>query len=491
MSASSPLNPADADSRPARILVVEDNDALRAAVVLALGEKWSCVVEVGDGNSAIELIADVRQQPFDVVLCDLRLPGADGTQVQRAARKRAPHGAFLLMTAFATVENAVEAMRDGAFDFIQKPFDLDQLELRVSRAVEHARLLAGVSELRTRVSGVPDDFVVADSEAMRQAVATAKRVAGIRSTVLLTGETGTGKEVIAGLIHAHSPRASGPFIKLNCAALPETLLESELFGHERGAFTGAERRRIGHFEQASGGTLLLDEIAETSPSTQAKLLRVLQDREFYRLGGTRPQKTNARIITATNRDLGAALLDGSLREDLYYRINVIEIHIEPLRERRQDIEPLAEHYRERFARELGRPCTGFTTAALSRLVAYPWPGNVRELRNAIERSVLLSDASRIDASDIDLRSPGSPGGESEWQIELPPKGLSLHTVQRALVLAALRRTGFVQKDAAQLIGVSKRKLNYMIQQMGLVHPNWRRNRLDPEPDVAVTPQTNK
>ena len=477
MSVEPPFAPG---KQPARILVVEDNDALRTAIVMALLEQWTRVVDVSDGQSAIEIIADRESKPFDVVLCDLRLPGADGTEVQRATHERDPHTAFVLMTAFSTVDNAVAAIQRGAFDFIQKPFDLDQLELRVRRAVEHGQLLEEVSDLRSQVSGLREDFVVANSEAMRNAVATAKRVADIRSTVLLTGETGTGKEVIASLIHAHSSRAAGPFIKVNCAALPETLLESELFGHERGAFTGADQRRIGRFEQANGGTLLLDEIAETSQATQAKLLRVLQDQEFYRLGGTTVQKTSARIIAATNRNLDQALRDGSLREDLYYRINVIEIHLQPLRERREDIRDLAERYRERFSLELGRHCTGFTDAALSRMEAYAWPGNVRELRNGVERAVLLSEG-QIDVADVHLENPGLGNGDGEWQIKLPPNGLSLHTVERALVLAALHRTGFVQKDAAQLIGVSKRKLNYMIQRMGLVHPNWRRNREDPDP----------
>lgn len=483
MSADPGSNAHDAGPQPARILVVEDNEALREAIVMVLGEQWSSVIEVSDGQSAIEMIADSER--FDVVLCDLRLPGPDGTQIQRATQQRDSRTAFVLMTAFATVDNAIAAIQRGAFDFIQKPFDLEELELRVRRAVEHGRLLEEVSELRCQVSGVRDDFIVANSEAMRSAVATAKRVAGIRSTVLLTGETGTGKEVIAGLIHSHSSHAARPFIKVNCAALPETLLESELFGHERGAFTGADHQRVGRFEQANGGTLLLDEIAETSPATQAKLLRVLQDQEFYRLGGTAVQRTSARIIAATNRDLDQALRDGSLREDLYYRINVIEIHLQPLRERREDIKALAERYRERFSLELGRLCTGFTDAAISRMESYSWPGNVRELRNAVERAVLLSDGTQIDVADIHLESPRHHRGDAEWEIKLPPNGVSLHTVERALVLAALRRTGFVQKDAAQLIGVSKRKLNYMIQRMELVHPSWRRNRATPDSGRAI------
>ncbi|MCP4039078.1 MAG: sigma-54-dependent Fis family transcriptional regulator [bacterium] len=475
----------------ARILVVEDNEALRSAVVTALSAEGHAVSECGDGQVALEIVGDRDRPPFDVVVCDLRLPGVDGASVQRAVRQRDPRTAFILMTAFVTVEVAVDAMREGAFDFIQKPFELTELELRVQRALEQVRLREEVQKLRTNQVGAPRDLVVARSASMREAVVTAERVAGIRSTVLLTGETGTGKEVIAGLIHAHSARASGPFVKVNCAALPETLLESELFGHEAGAYTGADRRRIGHFEQASGGTLLLDEIVETSPATQAKLLRVLQDQEFYRLGGTRAQKTRARIIAATNRDLRQALADGSLREDLYYRINVIAIHLEPLRERREDIVPLAEHYLERFARDLGRPCSGLSSGARERLVAYPWPGNVRELCNAIERAVLLCEGTQVAASDIQLRSPDAVGSDGEWRFELPAGGLSLQTVERGLVMAALRRANFVQKDAAQLIGVSKRKLNYMIQRMGVVHPTWRRNRDTEDADSATDTETNK
>lgn len=449
--------------------------------MLALAPRWPGLIDVADGDAALMRIRDSESPSFHVVLCDLHLPGASGDIIQPAALERDPDTAFLLMTAHASVDSAVSAMAAGAFDFIQKPFDLAQLEVRVERAVEHVRLRGELTELRSQVAGAPGDFVVANSPAMRSAVETAQRVAAVRSTVLLTGETGTGKEVIAGLIHAYSPNAAGPFVKVNCAALPETLLESALFGHERGAFTGADRQHIGHFEQASHGTLLLDEIAETSPATQAKLLRVLQEQEFYRLGGTTAQRTHARVIAATNRDMREALRDGSLREDLYYRINVIEIHLDPLRDRREDIEALAEHYRERFAHELGRPCMGFTEAALAHMVAYPWPGNVRELRNAIERSVLLGSGTQIDVPDVQLGGAGFPGAGEEWKIELPPNGLSLHTVERALVLAALRRTGFVQKDAAELMGVSKRKLNYMIARMGLVHESWRRNRDGVEP----------
>ncbi|MFT5441085.1 MAG: DNA-binding NtrC family response regulator [Myxococcota bacterium] len=476
----------------ARILVVDTDSETRSAAAAALRLCVATVVETDSVSSAIELVSDSAKDAFDLVLSDLHVTVADGQLLQRAVHERDPHTSFVLMSADASVEKVVDAMRTGAFDFIQKPLDLSQLEFRVLRALDHRRLVKEVHQLRNRHQGPLDDFVVANSPSMAAAVSTAKQVAAIRSTVLITGETGTGKEVIAGLIHTYSAQAKGPFIKINCAALPETLLESELFGHEQGAFTGADRQRIGLFERAVDGTLLLDEIAETSPATQAKLLRVLQDQEFYRLGGNEPQRTNARIVAATNRDLGEALRDGSLREDLYYRINVIQIHLEPLRERREDIDGLADLYLEQFARDLGRTCVGFTAAARARMASYAWPGNVRELRNAIERSVLLCDETLIDAAGIHLQqADGTLGDHSEWRIDMPAGGLSLQTVERALVLAALRRTGFVQKDAAQLIGVSKRKLNYMIQRMGLVHENWRRNRSGLRGEGALTSESER
>ena len=482
MSGESPSPSIATKARPsaslsARILVVEDDEALRLAIVTALRDSWSEVHEAIDGAAAIAVLSDDASPCYDVVVTDLRLPGANGVEVLRAALGRNPQPSVILMTAYASVENAVEAMQLGAVDFIQKPFELHELELRVRRAVEHRSLVGEVMELRREgVLGVKDGDFVAESDSMKEAVALAEQVAGIASTVLVTGETGTGKEVIAGLIHARSRRCRAAFVKVNCAALPETLLESELFGHERGAFTGAESLRLGRFEEADGGTLLLDEIAETSPATQAKLLRVLQDQEFYRLGGSQPRRTDARIIAATNRDLRRAVSRGEFREDLYFRLNVIEIHLAPLRERPEDLLALSHRFFAQFSRELGQSLEAFSEPALSRIMAHDWPGNVRELRNAIERAVLMATGSRVEVADLAIEDGPTLSLGTGERLDLPVEGLLLSDVEREVVLAALRRVGFVQKDAADLLGVSRRKLNYMVQRMGITHPSWRRNR---------------
>ncbi|MBW2385362.1 MAG: sigma-54-dependent Fis family transcriptional regulator [Deltaproteobacteria bacterium] len=458
-----------------RILVVEDNHALRRGISIALGERFGEVHEESDGEAALAHLADTKSPTYHVVITDLRLPGVDGLAVLRAVLERDVNSSVILMTAYGSVEAAVEAMRLGAYDFVQKPFELDYLELRVARAIERAEGMVRVDEA-PRPPPPPPGRLVAESAAMREAVDLARRVADTRSTVLITGETGTGKEVIAGLIHDCSSRAQQSFVKVNCAALPETLLESELFGHERGAFTGADRRRVGRFEQASGGTLFLDEIGDITLPTQAKLLRVLQDQEFHRLGGTHPLRTDARIIAATNRDLDEARRTGAFREDLYFRLDVIGIHLPPLRERPEDLMALADRLLDDLAIELDRNVSGATPAALARIRSYAWPGNVRELRNVLERAVLTGTGDRVDAPDLALASSSAAaaaaGGRSNW----PPEGVSLRDVERDVVVAALRRTGWVQKDAAKILGVSRRKLNYMIQKMGLTHPTWRRNR---------------
>jgi two-component system response regulator HydG len=472
-------------ARGARILVVEDNDTLRRGIARALAEGFGAVDEEETGSGALARLRDPVHPVYDVIVTDLRLPGCGGLEVLEAARTRDERTAVLLMTAYGTIETAVDAMRRGAFDFVQKPFELEQLEIRVGRALEHGRLLGEVSRLRAeRAARFSPENIIGRSAALEAALSMARRVAPSRSTVLVTGETGTGKELVAGLIHGLSPRSDGPFVKVNCAALPETLLESELFGHERGAFTGADRTRIGRFEQAHGGTLFLDEIGDMAAATQAKLLRVLQDREFFRLGGTKAIRCDVRIVAATNQDLAREIRAGRFREDLYFRLNVIRIHLPPLRERPDDAELLASHFAEGFSGELARPARVLAPGALDRIRAHPWPGNVRELRNVIERAVLLADGERIEAEDIDLPAAPTPSGDG-LRLEIPPQGISLRVMERELVLAALRRSGFVQKDAAGLLGVSRRKLNYMIQRMGITHPSWRRNRADSDPEEEV------
>ncbi len=460
----------------ARILLVEDNERLRHAVARALRESWEEVDEVATGEAALALLRDPGAEPFDVVLSDVRLPGVDGLAVLRAARERDPRTSVVLLTAYGSIETAVLAMREGAFDFVQKPLDLEQIELRVARAVEHGRLVAEVRDLRAeRDARDAAADVVGESLVLRAAVDLAKRVAATRSTLLLTGETGTGKEVLAGLIHRLSPRRDRPLVKVNCAALPETLLESELFGHERGAFTGADRPRIGRFEQASGGTLLLDEVGDMSPTTQAKLLRVLQDQEFHRLGGTRILRTDARIVAATNRDLAERVRAGLFREDLFFRLDVIRIELPPLRDRGDDVVALAQRFLADLAGQSPRPVRGFSEGALRRLRAHRWPGNVRELRNAIERAVLMAEGPRIRAEDLALCGEGVLEAAAS-ATRLPAAGVDLREVERTLVVEALHRSGWVQKDAARLLGVSRRKLNYMIRRMAITHPSWRRNR---------------
>jgi DNA-binding NtrC family response regulator len=457
-----------------RILVVEDNDALRRGICIAMGERFGEVHGESDGESAIAHLADSKSPSYHVVVTDLRLPGADGLAVLRAALERDVHTSVIVMTAYGSIESAVEAMRLGAYDFVQKPFELDYLELRVARAIERAEGMVAADSPPAKPAPGPGRLV-AESAAMREAVELARRIADTRSTVLITGETGTGKEVIAGLIHDCSSRAEQSFVKVNCAALPETLLESELFGHERGAFTGADRRRMGRFEQASGGTLFLDEIGDITPATQAKLLRVLQDQEFHRLGGTSALRTDARIVAATNRDLDHARRTGEFREDLYFRLDVIGIHLPPLRERPEDLMALCERLLAELAVELDRPLRGATPAALSLVRGYAWPGNVRELRNVLERAVLTTRGEWVDASDLVLAG-GVVAGPAGWASNLPAEGLSLRDAERDLVIAALERCGWVQKDAAKLLRISRRKLNYMIQKMGITHSSWRRNR---------------
>src|SRR5574339_646874 len=404
-----------------RILVVDDHDSLRKGLVRALANAGHDVEEASNGTVAIERLQDSQ---FDVVLTDLRMGGADGMDVLRTTRSIQPSAAVVLMTAFGSIHTAVEAMKIGAFDFVQKPFEIEEMELKIEKAIELRHLRSQVEYLRNEQQDLYDfDRIVGASGALQQVLTIVKKVARSNSTVLIKGETGTGKELIAGAIHHNSNRSSRAFVKVNCAALQENLLESELFGHEKGAFTSADKQRIGRFEQADGGTLFLDEVGDMSASTQAKILRVLQEHEFERLGGTRTIRVDVRLIAATNRDLPAMVQAGQFREDLYYRLNVVSIEMPPLRERKDDIVPLANAFIRRFAGELKKKIDGLELDAQKLLMRYNWPGNIRELENTIERAMLLAEGRAIAADDLRLgESPTASGGSRDHAsvVKIPP-----------------------------------------------------------------------
>jgi DNA-binding NtrC family response regulator len=373
------------------------------------------------------------------------------------------------MTAYGTVETAVEAMKAGASDYVLKPFSLEEMRLIVRKELAVLRLEEENVSLREAV-GHRYQFrnIVARSSKMQEVLATVDRIALTSSTVLLGGESGVGKDMIARAIHQHSRRASGPFVKINCTAIPENLLESELFGYEKGAFTGAVNSKPGKFELADKGTIFLDEIGDVPGSTQVKLLRVLQDREFERLGGTRTIKVDVRVIAATNQDLRAALEQGSFREDLYYRLNVVPINIPPLRERKEDIPYLVDAFIERFARESGKHLTGITPAAMKLLMDFHWPGNVRELENIIERAVALSAGTEIDTADIRLDlSPGGAAPAASATAPFPPPGITLEQFEDEIIREALRRAEGNKSQAARLLGLSRNALRYRLSKMGV------------------------
>ncbi len=397
--ADPPEAPARRAAPGGKVLVVDDNRNMRATTAMVLRQAGHAVEEAEDGATALERL---KAESFDVVLTDLRMPNVDGMEVLRATRAQAPETEVIVMTAYGTIESAVEAIRRGAYDFLSKPFKEDELTLRVAKALEKRRLVGEVSlfagEFRRRWGF---DHIVGRSAAMRDVLDRVLRVAPTDATVLITGESGTGKEVVARALHVSSRRGDKPFVPVNCAAITETLLESELFGHARGAFTGATRARRGLFEEASGGTLFIDEIGETAPGFQAKLLRALQDGEIRRVGESTPVQVDVRIIAATNQDLRKAIAQKRFREDLFYRLNVVPIRIPPLRERREDIPLLTAHFLSRYNARTGAH-RAFLPDALQKLVDHPWPGNVRELENMVEQAAALAPEDGIRAEDVQL-----------------------------------------------------------------------------------------
>jgi DNA-binding NtrC family response regulator len=443
-----------------RILVVDDEANARNALAEILRDEGFAVETAADGFKALPKLRDFGPE---VVLTDLKMPGMDGVELLGKVHEHDPEVGVVLMTAFGAVDTAVKAMREGAADYLTKPLNADALLVVLARTLERYRLRQETRQLRERLEErFSFSNIIGNSPEIQRVFKTVQQIASSRATVLVTGESGTGKELIAAAIHQNSPRKAGPFVKLHCAALAESLLESELFGHERGAFTGADRRREGRFELANGGTLFLDEIGEITPAVQVKLLRVLQEREFERVGGNQTVQTDVRVITATNRDLKEMVERGLFREDLFYRLNVVNLHMPSLRERSSDIAPLADHFMRRFARENDKRVTTFADAALSRLLNYDWPGNIRELENVIERAVVLTDSETIDAShlppEMTPTSKESPGPR------IP--GWSLGDIERFAILKTLEDQGGSTSKAADVLGISVRKIQYKLQEYG-------------------------
>jgi two-component system, NtrC family, response regulator PilR len=451
-----------------RILVVDDDKSLREFLTITLGRDGYEVEAAPSGAEALRVVAE---GPVDLALVDLRMPGMDGLETLRRLKTISETISVVIVTAFSTTETAIQALKEGAYDYLIKPFKVDELKLVVRKALEERRLrwenlrLRREIELRYTLGNM-----VGKSPKMQELFSTIGRVAESKATILLTGESGTGKTVLAKAIHFNSSRKDAPFVAVNCAALPQELMESELFGHVRGAFTGAVANKPGLFETADGGTVLLDEISEMSTHLQAKLLRVLEDREIRPVGGTKPVYVDVRIIAATNRDLAQAMARGAFREDLFYRLNVIAVNLPALRERREDIALLANHFLQKFTTETGVPTRLLSPEALACLESSPWPGNVRELENVIERAVTLEPGSIIRVES--LPEPMRRVRESAvYRVELPPEGLNLDDIiegiERDLIRQALERAAGVQSRAAQLLGTGFRSFRYRLQKFGM------------------------
>jgi len=440
-----------------RVLVVDDEPGLRQSLGLLLSDAGYAVSAEQDGRKALDR---ALAEPFDLVLCDVRMPEMDGLTFLRNYRAKGGTALVIMMSAYGGEDAAIAAMKEGAYDYLPKPFRPDEVVLTLRKADERERLRQEVTGLRAQLAGGPAERgLVAESGAMRQALALVARVAEHNTTVLITGESGTGKEVIARAIHRASPRATRGFVAINCAAIPENLLESELFGHVRGAFTGASADKAGLFEQADGGTLLLDEIGELPLGLQAKLLRVLQESEIRRVGDQRTRRVDVRVLAATARDLAAEVKAGRFREDVFYRLNVVSIELPPLRERHEDIAPLARHFAARLGKRLARPLS-LSDGALSWLASQPWPGNVRELENAIERAAVLSDREILEPEDLRrgpvTASPPPPdasGGSGSLDA-------AVAAAERQAIAAALQATDGNRREAAKRLGVSLRTLFY-------------------------------
>ncbi len=444
------------------ILVVDDDTGHRTMLKTLLGGWGYTVHEADDGSSAIDLVS---KRPFDLILMDIRMVKVSGLEALDAVKGINPSIPVIIMTAYSSIESAIEAMKKGAYEYLTKPLDFEEMRIKMEQAMEHSKLK---EENRILKEIIGEHFdtrnIIGKSQSMIHLLETTSKAAASDATVLITGESGTGKEMIAGAIHFNSPRKDHPFIKLNCAAISEGLLESELFGHEKGAFTGAIRRREGCFRQAHLGSLFLDEISEISPNMQAKLLRVIQEREFTRVGGEEVIRVDVRIIAATNKDLLAEVKKGSFREDLYYRLNVITLKVPPLRERREDIPLLAEHFINMFSKKNNKDIKGFTPQAMDRIIRHPWPGNVREIMNTIESAVVLSTSAYISEDDLTIVSYEE---HPQPMKTLQGHELPLDEVEKATILNTLKASGGNKSETARRLGITRMTLHKKLKKYGM------------------------
>jgi two-component system, NtrC family, response regulator PilR len=449
-----------------RVLVVDDEQSMRELLAIMLRQAGYDVAVADGGEEAVERL---KAESFDLVVTDLRMRKVDGLAVLKAAKEFSPRTVVLVVTAFASTETAVEAMKLGAYDYVTKPFKIDELKLTISNALERRRLQDENQTLKRQLRRERGfENFVGRSPKMLEVFETIRKTADSGSTVMITGESGTGKELVAQALHWESSRRGGPFVSVNCGAVPETLMESELFGHVKGAFTGAVASTEGLFAAAGGGTLFLDEITEVPQTVQVKLLRAIQERQIRRVGDTKDVKIDVRLVAASNRDLGKAVADGVLREDLFYRLNVIPVHLPPLRERREDIPLLVAHFIKKLAREVGRPVKGVTPEALAILEQYHWPGNIRELENVVERALVLGRSEMLDADALPS-TVHQPRNRNELTVELPAEGIDLEAtldqIERRYMQLALDRVGGVQTRAAELLRVSFRQFRYRLQKL--------------------------
>ncbi len=452
----------------ATIMVVDDDPGHRTALQTII-RSWGYAVEVtDDGSRAVE---KVKERPFDVILMDVRMTVMSGIEALRLIKDYNPAIPILIMTAYSSIESAVEALKAGAYDYLTKPLDFEVLKLSIERAREHVGLKTENKALKEKLRSEFDlKNIIGKSRPMKEMIDMVAMVAPSEATVLITGESGTGKELIASSIHFNSNRRDHPLVIVNCAALAETLLESELFGHEKGAFTGADRRREGRFVQASKGTIFLDEIGEMSPMMQAKLLRAIQEREIQRVGSDDTIKVDVRILAATNRNLEDDVAKGKFREDLYYRLNVVTVNVPPLRDRQDDIPLLAQHFLEKYAEKNRKQVKGFSPLAMDMLIKYDWPGNVRELENAVERAVILLTGDNITEKDLPLNITQSYSEESDWVITQPvnTETRPLEEIEKEAILAALEASGGNKSETARKLGINRKTLHKKLKNYGVI-----------------------